>query len=77
MLKALYGCIESVLMWYNLYNGTLEKEGFVLNINDKCTENKIINGKQCTIQWYMDDNKLTHVSDEVITGVIDIIKKHF
>ena len=64
-------------MWYNLYNGTLEKEGFVLNINDKCTENKIINGKQCTIQWYMDDNKLTHVSDEVITGVIDIIKKHF
>ena len=39
LLKALYGCIESALMWYNLYKNTLEKEGFVLNPYDKCTAN--------------------------------------
>jgi len=37
----------------------------------------MINGKQCTIAWYVDDNKVSHVSDEVLTEVIDEVKKHF
>ena len=49
---------------------------FVLNSYDKCTANKMINGKHCTIQWYVDDNKVMNVSEDVITGVIDITKKH-
>ena len=64
-------------MWYNLYKDALEKEGFSLNPYYKCTANKIINGKQCTIQSYMDNNKVKHVSEDVITGFIDITKKHF
>ena len=48
-----------------------------MNPYEKCTANKIINGKYCTIQWYMDNNKVTHDSEDVITGVIDITKKHF
>ena len=40
-------------------------------------DNKIINGKQCPIQWYVDDNKVTHGSEDVITGVVDIFKKIF
>ena len=28
VLKAFYGCIESILLWYNLYKDKLEKEGF-------------------------------------------------
>ena len=74
MLKALYGCIESALLWYNPYKDKLEKEGFVLNTYAKCTANKMINGKQCTIQWYVDDNKVTHASEDVIIGVIYIKK---
>ena len=77
MLKALYECIISYFLWYNLYKDTIENEGFVLNPYNKCTTNKIINGKQFTVQWYVDDNKFTHVSKGVITGVIDIKKKHF
>ena len=42
-----------------------------------CTANKIINGKQCTIQQYVDGNKFTHVSEYVITVVIDIMEKQF
>ena len=48
-----------------------------MNPYDKCTANKIINGKQCTIQWYVEKNKVTHVSEDVITGVIDSTKKTF
>ena len=48
-----------------------------MNTYDKCTTNKIINGKQCTIQCYVDENKVTRVSEYVITGVIYITKKHF
>ena len=44
-LRALYGCIESALRWYELYSETLSKEGFIINPYDKCVANKIITGK--------------------------------
>ena len=31
VMGAIYGCIEAALQLYNLFNSTLEKEGFVLN----------------------------------------------
>ena len=31
VLRALYGCLESALLWYNLYSTTLVKHGFKLN----------------------------------------------
>ena len=55
----------------------MENEGFVFNPYYKCTANKMINGKQCNIQWYVNDNKVTYVSEDVIAVVIDITKKCF
>ena len=77
VLQAIYGCIESALRWYELYSETLSKEGFVINPYDKCVANKIINGKQCTIVWYVDDNKISHEDPKVVTEIIDLMKKHF
>lgn len=77
VLRALYGCIESALLWYDLYSTTLEKEGFVINPYDRCVANKIINGKQCTIVFYVDDNKISHVDPDVVTNVVDKLKEHF
>jgi len=51
ILKALYGMIESALLWYELYVTVLKEEGFVVNAVDKCVANKFINGSQCTIAW--------------------------
>ena len=50
---------------------------FFLNDYDKCVANKIINGKQCTIVFYVDDNKISHADPEVVTSVIKDISKHF
>ena len=77
ILMALYGCIESALRWYELYSETLHKEGFEINPYDRCVANKVINGKQCTIVWYVDDNKVSHVDPVVVTKIIDLMKKHF
>ena len=42
--KALYGCVQSALLWYELYSETLESMGFVLNPYDFCVANATING---------------------------------
>jgi hypothetical protein len=31
LLKALYGCVQSALLWYNLFTNTLVRMGFKLN----------------------------------------------
>ena len=69
--------IESALLLYTLYTEVLRKEGFKLNPYDRCVTNKIINGKQCTIRWYVNDNILSHVKISVVTSVIDKIEGYF
>ena len=70
VLKALYGCIESAPLWYNTYTSVLQKMGFELNRVDPCVANKVINGKQCTITWYVDDNKISHEDPSVVTDIL-------
>ena len=77
ILRALYGMIESALLWYTLYTEVLHKEGFEINPYDRCVTNKVINGKQCTIGWYVDDNILSHVDATVVDSVINKIEECF
>ena len=51
--------------------------GFELNPCDMCVANAIIEGKQCTICWYVDDNKISHVNSKVVDDVIEKIEKKF
>ena len=45
LLKALYGCVVSALLWYELFLGYLKEMGFEINPYDSCIANKLINGK--------------------------------
>ena len=45
---------------YNLLSTTLNGLGFLINPYYRCFENKVIYGTQCTIAWYVDENKLSH-----------------
>ena len=69
IIRGIYGCIEASLQWYKCYTEMLEKEGFTLNPYDRCIANKIINGHQCTIAWYVDDNVMTHKDPNVLIAV--------
>ena len=72
--KALYGCIKSAMLWYNLFTENLAEIGFKINLYDTCVANKVINGKQCTIVWYVDDLKVSHVEQKVVLILIIIIR---
>ena len=77
LLKALYGTIRQ-----RNYSGeddeSLVKDwGFTINPYDSCVANKVINGKQCTIVWHVDDLKISHVSEEVVDNVIDLMNHVF
>jgi hypothetical protein len=67
LMKALYGCVKSTLLWYVLFTSTLQGMGFELNPYDTCVANKMFGGKQCTIAWYVDNNKISHVEVKVVT----------
>ena len=75
--KALYGCVQSALLWYELYTKTLQEMGFILNPHDLCVANSEIEGSQCTICWYVDYNKISHKSKKVIENVISKIEQKF
>ena len=77
ILKALHGMIESALLWHRLYTEVLEKEGFELNPYDRCVANKVINGKQCTLAWYVDDNILSHSDPKVVDQILRTIESYF
>jgi hypothetical protein len=68
MHKALYGMLRSALLFYSKFVGDLEGEGYVINPYDPCVANKVINGKQCTVGWHVDDLKVSHVDPEVLTN---------
>jgi hypothetical protein len=75
--KALYGCVKSALLWYRLFHETLKQMGFIINPYDPCVANCKIEGAQCTIAWYVDDMKISHVNPEVVTRIIDTLEEKF
>ena len=77
LLKALYGCVQSALLWYNLFTSKLKERGFILNPYDPCVANCMIRGKQCTVGWYVDDTKISHVDPEVVTEIVEAIEENF
>ena len=77
LIKAIYGCVKSALLWYQLFTESLEGMGFVLNPYDPCIANCTIEGSQCTVAWYVDDNKISHANPNVVTMIIDKIEQQF
>ncbi len=67
MQKALYGLLRSALLFYNKLVADLESNGFVLNPYDSCVANKIVNGKQMTVCWHVDDLKVSHCDPAQVT----------
>ncbi|KAI2496760.1 Reverse transcriptase (RNA-dependent DNA polymerase) [Fragilaria crotonensis] len=75
--KALYGTLTGAFLFWKKLSKQLIKWGFVLNPYDSCVANKIVNGKQCTILWHVDDLKISHVDPKVVDDVIELLKSEF
>ena len=57
--------LMSGLLFYRKFRASIEKIGYKVNPYDPCVANKIINGKQHTITWHVDDLKSSHVDSKV------------
>ena len=77
LVKALYGTLRASLLFWRKLSAKLVEWGFEINPYDWCVANKMINGKQCTVLWHVDDLKISHVSSEVVTDVIRVIDEEF
>jgi hypothetical protein len=77
LLKALYGTMRAALLFWKLLSSKLVLWGFEINPYDWCVANKMIDGKQCTILWHVDDLKISHVDPDVNTDLIALINAKF
>ena len=75
--KAIYGTLKAALLFWEKLSGKLQEWGFAPNPYDQCTVNKMINNKQATIVWHVDDLKISHADKAVVTEIIDFISKEF
>ena len=56
--KAVYSLMKAALMFYLKLSKALKSIGFVINPYNPCVANSIINGKQMTVVWHVDDMKV-------------------
>ena len=70
VLKAIYGCLQSALLFYLKLKKDLESVGFKLNPYDPCVANKQVNNLQLTVCWHVDDIKASHKSSKVLDDLI-------
>ena len=76
--KALYGCMESArLLWEDITDHLVNKLGFIVNPYDMCVANKVIEGKQCTILWHVDDFKVSHPNKTVVCQAIAYLEERY
>ena len=65
ILKTIYGMLKSTMLFYKKLKKDLESIGFEVNPYDPCVVNRMVNGKQHTVTWHVDDLKSSHVDPKV------------
>jgi hypothetical protein len=69
--KAIYGTLLGARLFYDKLRGLLEEWDFIINNYDECTFNKMVNGKQLTVQFHVDDLKISHMDETVIKDMVN------
>ena len=75
--KALYGTMQAALLFWKKFKAFLTDLGYEENPYDSCVVNKIINGKQCTVCWYVDDVKISHVDESVVEDLVSKMQEEY
>ena len=61
--------LRAALLFYKRLRSDLEDVGFKVNPYDPCVVNKMVNGHQMTACWHVDDLKLSHKDESVVTAL--------
>ena len=77
VLKALYGMLKASMLYYKKFRTDIESIGFILNPYDPCVANRMVDGKQHTITWHVDDLKSSHINKKVNDEFFEWLKKTY
>jgi hypothetical protein len=77
LTKAVYGTLLGAILFYEKLSKQLIDWGYEPDCYDRCTFNKMIDGKQITIQFQVDDLKLLHMDHSVIDSVLADLNNEF
>jgi len=77
LLKALYGTLRAARLFWEKLSKTLMEWGFQANPYDSCVMNKMVNGKQLTVAWHVDDLKISHVDCTAVDHFINQVDEAF
>ena len=69
--------MQSAILRYDTFKGYLEDLDLKINKYDTCVANKMINGQQCKVSWYVGDTKISHKDNKVVGMVIKEIEEKF
>jgi hypothetical protein len=77
LTKAVYGTLLGAILFYEKLSKQLVDWGYEKNCYDRCTFNKMIDGNQCTIQFHVDDLKISHMKQSTIDNVLNDLNNTF
>jgi hypothetical protein len=69
--NSLYGTIVAILLYYRKFAKSLTEIGFIINPYYPCVSNNIVEGKQMTICFHVEDFKLIHRKKKVMDTTIE------
>ena len=77
LLKVLYRMVWAARLFWEKLTAKLLEWGFTPNPYDSCVMNKIVQGKQLTVAWHVDDLKVSHKISTVVNQFITDMKNKF
>lgn len=75
--KALYGLVQSSLLWYKRLTSALLEHGFIANEYDPCVFNKTVFGDQITVCVHVDDLLVTSTNERALDGFQKMLEANF
>jgi len=76
-LSAIYDMMMASILYYWQFKASLESIGFEFHPYDPCVVNKMVEGKQWTICFNVDDCKISHAYSRVVDQMIEWLRKHY
>ena len=77
VLRAIYGMLTAALHWYNPLHGDMEEVGFVFNPCNACIANQMVNSKQHTVLFHVDNLKSSHVDPKVNDDFLEFLNRKY
>ena len=75
--KAVYGTLLGAILFYEKFAVQLHNWGYIMNPYDACTFNKMVDGKQITVQSFVDDLYISCENMDTIDRLIKDLNEKF